>query len=112
MVHIVGAPSKDAQGARRVVHHSLGDGDFEHFLRIAREISCAQANLAPATATREIDRVLSEVREQKRTSKPSWPGVGKTSQRHWAPTMFWLTGRRHTVNSRKPWVLLRHTAIE
>ena len=65
VVHIVGAPSKDAQGARRVVHHSLGDGDFEHFLRIAREITCAQANLAPATATREIDRVLSEVREQK-----------------------------------------------
>jgi alpha-keto-acid decarboxylase len=66
VVHIVGAPAKDAQGARRIVHHSLGDGDFEHFLRIAREITCAQANLAPATATREIDRVLSEVREQKR----------------------------------------------
>ena len=65
-MHIVGAPAKDAQGARRVVHHSLGDGDFEHFVRIAREITCAQANLAPATATREIDRVLSEVREQKR----------------------------------------------
>ena len=34
--------------------------------RGAREITCAQANLVPATATREIDRVLSEVREQKR----------------------------------------------
>lgn len=66
VVHIVGAPSKDAQAARRVVHHSLGDGDFGHFLRMAREITCAQADLAPATATREIDRVLSEVREQKR----------------------------------------------
>lgn len=66
VVHIVGAPSKDAQGARRVVHHTLGDGDFEHFLRMSREITCAQANLVPATATREIDRVLSEVREQKR----------------------------------------------
>ncbi|MCP9272468.1 alpha-keto acid decarboxylase family protein [Mycolicibacterium arenosum] len=66
VVHIVGAPSKDAQGARRIVHHTLGDGDFDHFLRMSREITCAQANLAPATATREIDRVLSEVREQKR----------------------------------------------
>lgn len=66
VVHIVGAPSKDAQAARRVVHHSLGDGDFGHFLRMAREITCAQADLAPATATREIDRVLCEVREQKR----------------------------------------------
>ena len=66
VVHIVGGPSKDAQGTRRALHHSLGDGDFEHFLRISREITCAQANLMPATATREIDRVLSEVREQKR----------------------------------------------
>lgn len=66
VVHIVGGPSKDAQGTRRALHHSLGDGDFEHFLRISREITCTQANLMPATATREVDRVLSEVREQKR----------------------------------------------
>ena len=66
VVHIVGGPSKDAQGTRRALHHSLGDGDFEHFLRVSREITCAQANLMPATAAREIDRVLSEVREQRR----------------------------------------------
>jgi TPP-dependent 2-oxoacid decarboxylase len=66
VVHIVGGPSKDAQLARRPLHHSLGDGDFEHFFRISREITCAHANLMPATACREIDRVLSEVREQKR----------------------------------------------
>jgi alpha-keto-acid decarboxylase len=66
VVHIVGGPSKDAQGTRRALHHSLGDGDFEHFLRVSREITCAQASLMPATATREIDRVLSEVREQRR----------------------------------------------
>jgi len=66
MVHIVGGPTKDAQVARRALHHSLGDGDFEHFFRISREITCAQANLMPATACREIDRVLCEVREQKR----------------------------------------------
>ncbi len=66
VVHIVGGPSKDAQGTRRALHHSLGDGDFEHFFRISREITCAQANLMPATARREIDRVLCEVREQKR----------------------------------------------
>jgi alpha-keto-acid decarboxylase len=66
VVHIVGGPSKDAQGTRRALHHSLGDGDFEHFFRISREITCAQTNLMPATASREIDRVLCEVREQKR----------------------------------------------
>ncbi|OBK51413.1 hypothetical protein A5657_18325 [Mycobacterium kubicae] len=52
VVHIVGGPSKDAQGTRRALHHSLGDGDFEHFFRISREITCAQTNLMPATACR------------------------------------------------------------
>lgn len=65
VVHIVGAPSKDAQAAHRVVHHSLGDGDFGHFLRVAREFTCAQADLEAATATEEIDRVLLEVHQQK-----------------------------------------------
>lgn len=66
VVHVVGGPSKDAQATRRALHHSLGDGDFERFFRISREITCAQANLMPATACREIDRVLCEVREHKR----------------------------------------------
>ncbi|ADG96738.1 Pyruvate decarboxylase [Segniliparus rotundus DSM 44985] len=66
VVHICGGPTVDAQRARRSLHHSLGDGDFEHFLRIQREITCAQASLTPANATREIDRVLREVREQRR----------------------------------------------
>jgi len=83
VVHIVGAPSKDAQAARRVVHHSLGDGDFQHFLRMAREITCAQADLTQATATREIDRVLTEVREQKRPGwPPTSPGFRSTRPRH------------------------------
>lgn len=66
VLHIVGGPATDAQAARTPLHHSLGDGDFDQFLRMSREITCAQADLAPATATREIDRVLSEVFERKR----------------------------------------------
>lgn len=66
VVHIVGAPPKDAQSTHRALHHSLGDGDFEHFIRISSEITCSQANLTTATACKEIDRVLSEVRKHKR----------------------------------------------
>lgn len=66
VVHIVGAPALHAQAARQPLHHSLGDGDFGSFFRMSREITCAQSNLVPATATREIDRVLSEVRETRR----------------------------------------------
>ncbi|MDY6051944.1 MAG: alpha-keto acid decarboxylase family protein [Rothia sp. (in: high G+C Gram-positive bacteria)] len=66
VVHIVGAPSKDAQAAHLAMHHTLGDGDFTHFLRMAEEVSCAVADLNHATATTEIDRVLREVMIQKR----------------------------------------------
>ncbi len=65
VVHIVGAPPKDSQAAHQALHHSLGDGDFGHFLRVASEFTCAQADLDPATATMEIDRVLLEVHQQK-----------------------------------------------
>lgn len=61
VVHIVGAPPKDTQASGRKIHHSLGDGDFKHFARMAAEITCAQADLDAATATWEIDRVLRDV---------------------------------------------------
>ncbi|MGV3246857.1 alpha-keto acid decarboxylase family protein [Rothia sp. 11254D007CT] len=66
VLHIVGAPSKDAQAAHLTMHHTLGDGDFTHFIRMASEVSCAVANLEHATATAEIDRVLREMMIQKR----------------------------------------------
>ncbi|MEX3610934.1 alpha-keto acid decarboxylase family protein [Rothia sp. LK2588] len=61
VVHVVGAPSKEIQAAGRKVHHSLGDGDFEHFIRMADEVCCATSNLNAPTATWEIDRVLRSV---------------------------------------------------
>ena len=66
VLHIVGAPSKDAQASHLTMHHTLGDGDFSHFIRMASEVSCAVANLEHATATAEIDRVLREMMIQKR----------------------------------------------
>ncbi len=32
VVHIVGSPATSTQAAHRVVHHSLGDGIFSHFM--------------------------------------------------------------------------------
>ncbi|MBF6329349.1 alpha-keto acid decarboxylase family protein [Nocardia transvalensis] len=66
VVHIVGVPAKDIQAHHRVVHHTLGDGDFHHFRRIAAEVTCAQADLGAADACAEIDRVLRAVRVHRR----------------------------------------------
>ncbi|MBL1079089.1 alpha-keto acid decarboxylase family protein [Nocardia sp. 2] len=66
VVHIVGVPAKDIQANHRVIHHTLGDGDFHHFRRIAAEVTCAQADLGAADACPEIDRVLNSVRVHRR----------------------------------------------
>ncbi len=56
VIHIVGAPSLAAQNAHLRMHHTLGDGDFQHFVRMAAEVSAATAVLQPATAASDIDR--------------------------------------------------------
>ncbi|CNL24758.1 indole-3-pyruvate decarboxylase [Yersinia frederiksenii] len=58
VIHIVGTPALDAQKAGELLHHSLGDGDFGHFARMAKEVTCAQANLTAKNAVAEIDRLL------------------------------------------------------
>lgn len=66
VIHIVGAPALAQQQRGELVHHSLGDGDFAHFLRMQREVTVAQAALTADNACEEIDRVISEALTQRR----------------------------------------------
>lgn len=66
VIHIVGAPASRAQQQGDCVHHSLGDGDFHHFLRMAQEVSAATAVLTAENAVSEIDRVIAEALRQHR----------------------------------------------
>ncbi|CAI0840809.1 alpha-keto acid decarboxylase family protein [Serratia grimesii] len=58
VIHVVGAPALRAQQGGRLLHHSLGDGDFGHFARMAKEVTIAQACLTADNAEAEIDRLL------------------------------------------------------
>ncbi|MFW0118943.1 alpha-keto acid decarboxylase family protein [Rothia sp. P5764] len=58
VIHIVGAPSLAAQNSHLRMHHTLGDGDFKHFMRMASEVSAAVAAIHPATAASDIDSVI------------------------------------------------------
>ncbi len=64
VIHVVGAPSSLSQSAHRIVHHSLGDGVFTHFLGMHASITCARAALTVSNARTEIDRVLVRVRDE------------------------------------------------
>lgn len=65
IVHVVGAPALARQAEHRALHHTLGDGGFGHFAAMHTDITCARAALTAGNAVDEIDRVLTEVRDQR-----------------------------------------------
>ncbi|CEG82915.1 Putative Pyruvate decarboxylase PdcA [Rhizopus microsporus] len=67
VIHIVGTPSTKSQAAGAMLHHSLGDGNFDVFFNMSSMIACASAHLKKQTAIAEIDRVISQALLSKRT---------------------------------------------
>ena len=65
VIAVVGAPATASQAAHRIVHHSLGDGVFTHFMGMHESITCARAALTAETAVSEIDRVLAQVHRER-----------------------------------------------
>ncbi|ORX97283.1 Thiamin diphosphate-binding protein [Clohesyomyces aquaticus] len=61
IVHIVGYPSTVAQKDGMLLHHTLGNGDFNVFSRMSRQISCAVSLLNdPHEAAVLIDNAIRE----------------------------------------------------
>ena len=58
MVAITGAPATSAQRDSKLLHHTLGDGDFRVFAAMFAKVTAAQAFLTGEGAPAEIDRVL------------------------------------------------------
>lgn len=66
VLHIVGAPKASLQSAQQRLHHSLGDGDFDHFHQMHKHVTVASAVITPENAPGEIDRVLREIVQHSR----------------------------------------------
>ncbi|KAL9562328.1 hypothetical protein ACKAV7_013411 [Fusarium commune] len=73
VVHIVGYPTVDAVRNKRIMHHSLGNGKFDMYENMAKNITAATVviNYAP-TAAREIDETLTTMM---RESRPVYIGL-------------------------------------
>ncbi|RFU72525.1 pyruvate decarboxylase [Trichoderma arundinaceum] len=75
VVHIVGYPKSAVQASGKIVHHTLGDLNYRHYLKMSDEISCATTVLTDAsTAAAEIDRVLNAMLYH---SQPVYIGVSE-----------------------------------
>jgi indolepyruvate decarboxylase len=58
IVQITGAPATRAAASGALLHHTLGDGDFEHTLRAAKEFTAFAITLTTDGAADQIDRCL------------------------------------------------------
>ena len=64
--HIVGAPAHAVQMRRGVLHHTLGNGEFDLFSKMTQPVVCASTMLTPENAIAETERVIRAALEQKR----------------------------------------------
>lgn len=66
VVKITGLPTTNVMDNGLYVHHTLGDGRFDHFSNMFKEVTVAQTLLTQENAAQEIDRVLLSCWRQKR----------------------------------------------
>lgn len=60
VIHIVGTPNSKSQAEGAILHHSLGNGNFQVFVEMFAKITCASTHINSENAIKEIDRVLEQ----------------------------------------------------
>jgi len=60
MFHLTGMPATAAQHRRELVHHTLGNGEFDFFAKMADPVVCASAIMTPQNAVYETERLIAE----------------------------------------------------
>jgi indolepyruvate decarboxylase len=73
VIHLVGMPASGVQAAHRLVHHTLGNGEFELFSRMAEPVVCAQAIMTPDNCAAETERVIAAAFYHRRPVYMSFP---------------------------------------
>lgn len=66
VLHITGAPKIKLQNRKLVLHHSLGEGIFDNFAKMAESVTVAQAIITPENAASQIDYVISQIVKKQR----------------------------------------------
>ena len=73
LFHLVGMPSLATQSARAMMHHTLGDGEYDVFRRMSEPVVCAQAVMTPWNVARETERLIAEARYHRRPVYMGFP---------------------------------------
>lgn len=71
--HLVGMPSLPTQGGRSIVHHTLGNGEFELFHKMTEPVVCASAIMTPQNVAFETERLIAEALYHRRPVYMAFP---------------------------------------
>ncbi len=58
--HLVGAPNVAIQESRALMHHTLGNGEYDLFRRMSEPVVCAHAVMTPQNVAYETERLIAE----------------------------------------------------
>ena len=71
--HLVGMPNLPTQAAHALVHHTLGNGEFDFFHKMAEPVVCASAIMTPQNAAYETERLIAEALYHRRPVYMAFP---------------------------------------
>lgn len=71
--HLVGMPASGVQAARRLVHHTLGNGEFDIFYNMAEPMVCARAIMTPENCVAETERLIAAALHSRRPVYMGFP---------------------------------------
>src|SRR5208282_2369726 len=64
--HLVGMPTMRHQRVRKIIHHTLGDGEFQNFANISAQAACVSAVITPDNCSHEMERLIATARAESR----------------------------------------------
>ena len=71
--HLVGMPASRTQAARRLVHHTLGNGEFELFYEMTEPVVCARTIMTPENCAAETERLIAAALYHRRPAYMAFP---------------------------------------
>jgi indolepyruvate decarboxylase len=71
--HLVGTPNISTQAARALMHHTLGNGEYDLFRRMSEPVVCASAVMTPQNAAFETERLIFEALYHRRPVYMAFP---------------------------------------
>lgn len=73
LFHLVGMPGMAVQAQRALMHHTLGNGEYDLFHRMAEPVVCARAIITPQNVASETERLIAEALYHRRPVYMAFP---------------------------------------